>query len=129
MTGSIAVGNYRDSDSWKRARFAVCSALDFARTLSREKSIRHMANEIDTLSVSILDNMAKGFESYGSDDFFIKALDSVDRLDGALERVAEQLTPARTASRHLQRKLKTVRSALQRTPRKRRNNAFIRRKK
>jgi hypothetical protein len=129
LIGVITVADYRTFESWRRARFAVCSVLDLARSLSRVESHRRMAGEIDTLSVSILDNMVKGFEKNEGDEYFDKALASVDRLDGALQRIAEHVPPARTAARRLQKILTTVRSTIQHTPRSGEPNAIIRRKK
>lgn len=128
LIGAIVVADYRDYESWRRARFAVCSVLDFTKSLSGLAEHRRLAEEIDHLSVSILDNMARGFEGSGDDAFLEKALESVDRLDRALRRASEEHVVADVTSHRLQRELRGVRRALQKTSRQTQDNkATIRR--
>jgi hypothetical protein len=117
MIGAIVVADYRDYESWKRARFAVCSVLDMTKSLSRLAEHKRLARDIDHLSVSILDNLTKGFE--GSDDnaFFKKALKLVDRLDRELRRACEQRALTSLTSERLQKELRGVRRALQKISR------------
>ncbi|MGA3245608.1 MAG: four helix bundle protein [Bacteroidota bacterium] len=109
MIGEIVVVDYRDYESWKRARFAVCSVLDMTKPLSQLAEHRGLALEIDHLSVSILDNLAKGYEGSGDSTFLKKALESVDRLDSALHRASERQALTNSTSHRLQRQLKGVR--------------------
>jgi len=119
MIGAIVVADYRDYESWRRARFAVCSVLDFTKSLSHAAQHRRLAADIDRLSVSILDTLAKGYEGTGGDAFLAKALESVDRLDRALHRASEEHIMTGATSLHLQRQLKGVRRALQKASRDR----------
>lgn len=109
MIGAIVVADYRDYESWKRARFAVCSVLDITKSLSQLVEHKCPALEIDHLSVSILDNLAKGYEGSGDSTFLKKALESVDRLDDALHRATERQVLTNATSHRLQRELKGVR--------------------
>ncbi|MDP2884756.1 MAG: four helix bundle protein [Ignavibacteria bacterium] len=117
MIGAIVVADYRDYESWRRARFAVCSVLDFTQSLSRLAEHRCLAEDIDHLSVSILDNLARGFEGSGDGAFLKKALESIDRLDRALRRASEEHVLTDVASHRLQRELRGVRRALQKASR------------
>jgi hypothetical protein len=112
MIGAIALADYRDYESWKRARFAVCSVLDSTKSLSRLAEHRRLAVEIDNLSVSILDNLARGFEGSGDCAFLKRALESVERLDQALHSASERQALTDATSNRLQRELKGVRRAL-----------------
>ena len=118
MIGAIVVADYRDYESWRRARYAVCSVLDFTKSFSRLAEHRRLARDIDQLSVSILDNLARGFEGGGDAAFLKKALQSVDQLDRALRRASEEQALTKLVSQRLQRELKSVRRALQKFPRR-----------
>lgn len=113
MIGVIGVADYRDNESWKRARFAVCSVLDFTKSLSRLAEGRRLAEDIENLSVSILENLTKGFEGSGDAAFLKRALESVELLDRALRRASARDVMTSVTSNHLQRELKAVRRALQ----------------
>jgi hypothetical protein len=117
MTGAIVVADYRNFDSWRRARFAVCSVLDSTKSLARVAEHKLLADDIDDLSVSILDNLARGFEGSGDVAYVQKALESVDRLDRALYRASEEHALTNAVSHRLQRELKLVRRALQKASR------------
>jgi four helix bundle protein len=113
MIGAIVVADYRDYESWRRARYAVCSVLDFTKSLSRLAEHKRLARDIDQLSVSILNNLARGFEGSGDAAFLKQALESVDRLERALSRASEAQALPRLTSQRLQRDLRGVRRALQ----------------
>jgi four helix bundle protein len=113
MIEAFVVTDYRDFESWRRTRFAVCSVLDFAKSLSCFTEHRRLASEIDRLSISILDNMARGFEEKGASAFFKRAVESVDQLDRALRRASEKHVLADMTSQRLQREMRAVRRALE----------------
>ena len=117
MIGAIVVADYREYESWKRARFAVCAVMDFTKSLSRLAEHRRLAEDIDHLSVSILDNLARGFEGSGDGAFLKKALESVDRLDRALRRASEEHVLTDVNSHRLQRELRGARRAFQKATR------------
>ncbi len=117
MIGTMVVADYRDYDSWRRARFAVCSVLDSTKSLARLAEHKRLAGDIDDLSVSILDNLARGFEGNGDVAYLQKALESVDRLDRALYHASEEHALTNVVLHRLQRELKGVRRALQKASR------------
>ena len=113
MIGAIVVTDYREFESWKKARFAVCAVLDFTKSLSGFAEHRRLARDIDHLSMSILDTLARGFEKGEGVVFLDRALASVDRLERVLQRASErQAVPGMTTQR-LQRELRSVRRAIQ----------------
>jgi len=113
MIGAIAVVDYREFESWKRARFAVCAALDFAESLSRHEKHKRLSEDIDRLSVSILDTLSRGLEGDGDRAFVGKALDSVNRLDRALQKLSETRGIPGNTSQRLQQELRELRRLLQ----------------
>lgn len=113
MIGAIVVADYREYESWKMARFAVCSVSDFAKSLSRLAEHRCLAEDIDYHSISILDNLARGFEGSGDAAFLNRALESIDGLDRALRRASERHVLTNVTWHRLQRELRTVRRVVQ----------------
>jgi len=75
MIGVLAVADYREFESWRRARFAVCAALDFAKSIPRLHGRKNLVDEINRLSVSILDTLSRGLERGGDSAFIEKALE------------------------------------------------------
>jgi four helix bundle protein len=112
MIGTIAVSDFREFESWKRARAVVCSAFDFTKSLSRSARYTHIAAEINRLSVSVLDNMAKGYEGDGDRSSLNKARLSVDQLSRELKRAGELRALTPRAALRLTRELEAVRRAL-----------------
>jgi four helix bundle protein len=117
MSGSIVVADYRGYEIWRRARVAVCAALDFAKPMSHFAKHARLAKEIDRFSVSILDNLSQGFAGKNRGAFLNKALESVDQLDRALHQASEQHVMENGTSLRLQRELKAVRRALKKASR------------
>jgi four helix bundle protein len=117
MIGSIVVADYRGHDLWRRARFAVCAVLDVAKPLSHLAEHTRLAEDIDRFSVSILNNLAQGFEGKNLGAFLNKTLESVDQLDRALRQASEQHVMENGTSLRLQRELKAVRRALRKASR------------
>ena len=115
MIGVLAVADYREFESWRRARFAVCAALDFAKSIPRLHGRKNLVDEINRLSVSILDTLSRGLERGGDSAFIEKALEKVNRLDRTLRELADRHGLSSATSHHLQRELKEVRRMLQET--------------
>jgi four helix bundle protein len=112
MIGTIAVSDFREYESWRRARVVVCSMFDFTRSLSRTARYSRLAADINRLSVSVLDNMAKGYEGSGDRSFLLKARTSADRLSRELKRACEMQALTPPAAVRLKRELDAVRRSL-----------------
>ena len=109
MTGAIAVADYREYESWRRARFIVCSVFDLTRSSSRRVEYKRFVQEIDRLSVSILDNLARGFEGNGHPGFINKACSAIDRLDQRLGLAQQKQLMTASDILRLRKELDSVR--------------------
>jgi len=87
MVGIHSMTDFRNSESWNQARFAICAVLEFAEAWSRRIEYRSLAKNIEHLSVAVLDNIAKGYEGTGNKTFLKKAEQSIRRLENELHRV------------------------------------------
>jgi four helix bundle protein len=112
VTGTIAVEDFRDLASWKQARFVVCALLAFTESLARSAESKRFASDIDRLSISILDNMAKGYEGEGDRTFLVKARESIDLLETQLQRALEKEVLSASDSVRLARELDEVKRSL-----------------
>ena len=112
MTGTLAVEDYRDLASWKQARFVVCALLAFTESLARRAESRRFAAEINRLSISILDNMAKGYEGEGDRTFLVKARQSIKLLETQLKLAHENDVLSASDSVLLTRELNAVKRSL-----------------
>lgn len=90
----------------------MCAVLDFAKSLAHIAEHRRLAEDIDRFSVSILDNLAQGFEGRNQGAFLKKALESAEQLDRALRRASEQHVMKNATSLRLQRELRAMRHSL-----------------
>ena len=108
----MVVEDFRNLESWKHARLVVCTILSYAESLSRRAESKRLAAEIDRLSVSILDNIARTFEGKRNRSSLAKALHSIDKLEAKLQRASQKgvLTAAETA--RLMRELQAVKGSL-----------------
>jgi four helix bundle protein len=113
VTGAMVVTDYRENESWRRTRLVVCAALDVAKSLSRHREHKSLSKEIDRLSVSILDAMAKGMQGESRKAFIRTALESVGRLEAALRRLPPCHGMSKRTSVRLQTELKNAQRLLQ----------------
>ena len=112
MIGTIAVPNYREYESWRRARVVVCSVFDFTKSLSRTARYARLAADVSRLSVSVLDNMARGYEGDGDRSFLAKALLSVEDLSRELKRASQMRALTPRAALRLTQELDVIRKSL-----------------
>ena len=82
------VMDYRETSGWRQARLAVCAILACIQPIARRLENRRMAMEIDHLSVSILENLTKGFEAEGNRE-------ALDRVRAGITLLEDELTSAR----------------------------------
>jgi len=87
MVGILAMADFRNSEIWNQARFAVCGILYFTESWSQRHEYRSLAKNIEHLSVSVLDNIAKGCEATSDRNFLNRAANTIDELEKELGRV------------------------------------------
>jgi len=116
MIGAAVAADYRDFESWRRARVAVCAVLEYAESLSRIGGHRLLAREIDRLSVSILNTLANGFEHHGDKEFVRRALRSVDGLEQKLQTASDRSSLTAVRRQTLLRELRGLRRVLEKEP-------------
>ena len=104
------VENFRDLDSWKKARSVVCALLEMSASLSRSAEHTGLARSLNTISVAILDNMAKGYE--GERRSFLVARSLVDQLEELLSRSQASGLPKGSELIPLGRELNRLRKSL-----------------
>jgi hypothetical protein len=90
MVGVLAVTDFRDSESWNRARLAVCTILDFTESWSRQNEFRKLAKRIEHLSVAVLDTIARGYDGSGNSNFSAQASNTIDQLEDELGSVQHE---------------------------------------
>ena len=112
MIGTIVVEDFRNLTSWKQARLVVCALLAFTESLSRRAESRKFAAEIDRLSISILDSIARAHEGRGGRSFLAKARDSINQLEVQLHHASERGHLAASDTARLARELKAVKRSL-----------------
>jgi len=112
VIGTIAVEDFRNLESWKHARFVVCAILSYAESLSHRAESRRFASEIDRLSVSVLDNIARAYEGRSSRSSLTKAVQSIDKLEAKLERATQDGVLTTSESTRLMRELRALKESL-----------------
>lgn len=113
MVAALAMTDFRNSDSWNQARFAVCTILDLTESWSRIFEYRSLAKNIERLSIAVLDNIAKGYEEPGDGRFLARAAHTIDRLEQELNRVQRKGALRVTDYIQLKGDLDSVKASLQ----------------
>jgi four helix bundle protein len=113
MIGAFAVVDFRNSESWNRARLTVCAILEFTEFWSRRNEYRILAKNIEHLSIAVLDNIAKGYEAPGDRSFLARAANTIDELERELERVRRKRFLHEVDFSLLRENLETVRESLE----------------
>lgn len=90
MVTVLAVADYRDSESWKQARLAVCAILEFAGVWSQRFEYKMLARSIERLSIAVLDNIAQGCGRTEDRNFLTRAANNIERLKHELRQVQQE---------------------------------------
>lgn len=78
----MSVDDFRDLDAWRTARSVVCALLDVSAALLHAKEHSSYAHCLNSLSIAVLDNMAKGYER--DERFLLEAKKAILRLEKLL---------------------------------------------
>jgi hypothetical protein len=112
MVAVLALTDYRESESWKQARLAVCRILQFTESWSRRLEYRALAKNIEHLSVAVLDNLAKGYDGTGDSNFLSRAANTIEKLEQELRRVQQKGALNGVASALVNENLDAVKESL-----------------
>ena len=112
MTGVFAVTDFRNSQPWNEARFVVCELLEFTEAWSRHLKYRRLAKDVERLSVSLLDNLTRGYEQKGNPLYRRKAERSLHELGTTVQTMLRQGGLTASESERLKEQLQSVRQSL-----------------
>jgi len=115
VTGIVVVKDYRNLPSWKEARLLVCALLDWSFALSQRSESNSIAAEIERLSVSVLDNLARAYEGNERRSFITKGRRTIAQLEEKLGRAAQRGIMTSSDSLRLTRELYAVKRYLSNT--------------
>ena len=112
MIGVLVVNDFRNSETWKEARFLVCTLLEFTDLWSQRLKYRSLARDVERLSLALLSNMTQGYERKGDASSILKARKSIDDLETTLQKVMNEGALKKTDSERLQSRLETIKKTL-----------------
>jgi len=106
------VNDYRDLETWKEGRFLVCVLLELTESFSQAAHHGRLAENINRLSLSILVDIANGYEHAGKGGYQENARRSIDLLERELATARGKGLLKVPDSDHVLQILKTVRRSL-----------------
>jgi hypothetical protein len=110
--GMLVVTDFRESESWKRARFVLCSILELTRSLSAADMGKSIARKIDRLSMSVLDGIARGYGESGNEAPLSGVRRSIVLLERQLRIASAKGMVSNSEFARLNRELEAVQQSL-----------------
>ena len=105
------MGDFRELDSWRQARTVVCALLTMSSALSQAAEHAGYAHGLHSVSIGLLDNMARGYE--GDRKSFLRARLGINRLEELIRQGQARGLLKVSESMPLRRELRFVRLALE----------------
>jgi hypothetical protein len=112
MFGLLVVGDFRNSETWIRARCLVCPLLDLTVSWSKSPKYRPLAKTIERHSVALLHNIIRGCEGPGDKYYVSRAKGSIDRLERMLQKALRCGALLKSESTLLRSNLNSVKHSL-----------------